>query len=170
MNKKDYQNYLQDPQWLLRRNQILTRDKNTCQFCGAQDRVLHVHHKYYIEGLKPWEYDDEALISLCKRCHESVTTDKDDLYYLFLQVRDLFRSSGFSDAIFNTILCHFSSFLEFYGTEMQYDNEMVLNFIDSAVCSSQNYEDFKVLTKFGIKHTDFVKNQYPMFAGQYEKL
>lgn len=31
--------------------------------------TLHVHHKYYKLGLKPWEYPDEALISLCWQCH-----------------------------------------------------------------------------------------------------
>jgi 5-methylcytosine-specific restriction endonuclease McrA len=31
---------------------------------------LNVHHKYYITGLKPWEYDDDALITLCQECHQ----------------------------------------------------------------------------------------------------
>lgn len=31
---------------------------------------LNVHHKYYINGLKPWEYDDNALVTLCKECHQ----------------------------------------------------------------------------------------------------
>ena len=31
--------------------------------------TLHVHHKYYIENKNPWEYDNDALITLCSECH-----------------------------------------------------------------------------------------------------
>ena len=31
---------------------------------------LHVHHKYYIKGKKPWEYDNKVLLTLCKSCHK----------------------------------------------------------------------------------------------------
>lgn len=31
--------------------------------------ALHVHHKYYIEDKSPWEYDNDALITLCSDCH-----------------------------------------------------------------------------------------------------
>lgn len=31
--------------------------------------ALNVHHKYYVNGKNPWEYDDEALITLCQDCH-----------------------------------------------------------------------------------------------------
>lgn len=30
---------------------------------------LHVHHKYYVMGLLPWEYGDDALITMCDKCH-----------------------------------------------------------------------------------------------------
>jgi hypothetical protein len=30
---------------------------------------LHVHHTYYFFGRNPWEYPDEALITLCSHCH-----------------------------------------------------------------------------------------------------
>jgi len=30
---------------------------------------LHVHHKCYIQGYLPWEYDDKDLITLCEECH-----------------------------------------------------------------------------------------------------
>lgn len=33
---------------------------------------LNIHHNYYIQGLKPWEYeDDKALITLCENCHKN---------------------------------------------------------------------------------------------------
>lgn len=31
---------------------------------------LNVHHRYYIKGNKPWEYSDDALITLCESCHK----------------------------------------------------------------------------------------------------
>ena len=31
---------------------------------------LNIHHKYYILGKKPWEYDNDALITLCPHCHQ----------------------------------------------------------------------------------------------------
>jgi len=31
---------------------------------------LNVHHKYYIQGHKPWEYENDALITLCEDCHK----------------------------------------------------------------------------------------------------
>lgn len=31
---------------------------------------LNVHHKYYINGNFPWEYDNGALITLCEECHK----------------------------------------------------------------------------------------------------
>lgn len=33
---------------------------------------LHVHHKYYQDRLKPWEYPDYALTTLCWVCHEQL--------------------------------------------------------------------------------------------------
>ena len=71
-NKDRYKSLLKDPRWISRRNEILTRDKNTCQLCGCNDKYLHVHHRYYTEGLLPWEYGDECLVTLCEDCHAFV--------------------------------------------------------------------------------------------------
>ena len=30
---------------------------------------LHVHHKYYVLGNDPWDYDNQALVTLCHECH-----------------------------------------------------------------------------------------------------
>ena len=76
MNEKDnYQNLLKDSRWIERRNEILTRDKNTCQMCGARDRYIHVHHIKYWDGFLPWEYPDYMLVSLCDECHYAIHKD-----------------------------------------------------------------------------------------------
>lgn len=42
---------------------------------------LNVHHKYYIKGKMPWEYEDNALIALCESCHrETHKTDDVPIY------------------------------------------------------------------------------------------
>lgn len=35
-----------------------------------QLKGLNIHHTYYIKGYKPWEYDNEALVTLCEDCHK----------------------------------------------------------------------------------------------------
>lgn len=35
-------------------------------------RGLHIHHKYYQEGKLAWEYDINALTTLCWTCHEKL--------------------------------------------------------------------------------------------------
>lgn len=34
--------------------------------------ILNVHHKYYITGRKPWEYDNNVLVTLCNECHSKI--------------------------------------------------------------------------------------------------
>ncbi len=35
----------------------------------------NIHHKYYINNHKPWEYPNEALTSLCMKCHKQTHED-----------------------------------------------------------------------------------------------
>lgn len=75
MTKDEYRELLQDWRWKERRSEILERDDYTCQMCGADSSdgvLLNVHHRYYIEGNMPWEYDDDALVTLCDDCHREV--------------------------------------------------------------------------------------------------
>lgn len=68
---KSYQEKLKDPRWKRRRIEILVRDKGRCVKCMSP-HWLQVHHKEYVSGLEPWEYPDELLETLCRRCHEIV--------------------------------------------------------------------------------------------------
>lgn len=69
MKQDNYSEQLKDPRWQKKRLEILQRDDFTCQICGHKDKTLHVHHVYYKKGLKPWEYKDSSLITLCEDCH-----------------------------------------------------------------------------------------------------
>ena len=73
-----YQEKLNDPRWHNRANEIKERDNNTCQVCGTNND-LHVHHKLYKYDLDPWDYVDEALITLCKDCHKYEHECKDKI-------------------------------------------------------------------------------------------
>ena len=48
----------------------MQRDNFTCQICGSQDKMLHVHHTAYEKDKMIWEYPDEMLVTLCEDCHE----------------------------------------------------------------------------------------------------
>lgn len=70
--KFTYAEMLKDPRWQKKKTEILNRDNFTCQLCGDTKNTLHVHHKYYLENHKPWEYTDDALVTLCEECHSWV--------------------------------------------------------------------------------------------------
>lgn len=67
--KKSYLDKLKDPRWQKKRLLILERDGWACRLCHDTENTLHVHHKIYIRGNEPWEYEDGLLISLCEDCH-----------------------------------------------------------------------------------------------------
>lgn len=71
MEKKSYSELLKDPRWQKKRLEILNRDKFECRCCGRDDKTLQVHHIIYETGRKPWEYNNDDLITLCEFCHET---------------------------------------------------------------------------------------------------
>jgi 5-methylcytosine-specific restriction endonuclease McrA len=70
MNRREYRRLLQDPKWKIKAQFIRKRDGHKCQHCGKKSHRLQVHHTIYINGLNPWEYENETLISLCSTCHK----------------------------------------------------------------------------------------------------
>ena len=43
--------------------------------CFHADKPLNVHHKKYIQGAAPCEYDTSDLITLCEDCHAKYHRD-----------------------------------------------------------------------------------------------
>lgn len=84
--KEQYKIDLQDNRWKNKRRKILERDNYRCVKCGYQHK-LQVHHKYYERYpnnyiVKPWDYPDTALITLCDNCHKNEhRTHKIKTYY-----------------------------------------------------------------------------------------
>lgn len=64
--------------------------------------TLHVHHKYYEPGKKPWEYPDEALITLCESCH----SDEEGFKEATQDEIKAMLSAGFSYYEIWTLLLH----------------------------------------------------------------
>jgi hypothetical protein len=85
--KKPYSELLKDPRWQKKRLKVLERDNWLCASCGDGTSTLHVHHKKYKEGKKPWEYRLEMLISLCEQCHSEIHR-KDNIYSYFKSFDD----------------------------------------------------------------------------------
>ena len=80
MIMKDYKELLKDGRWQIRKTEIMRRDNFTCQKCGARaidGAFLNVHHVKYRKSAKPWEYEDNELVTLCEDCHKAIHDKKD---------------------------------------------------------------------------------------------
>jgi 5-methylcytosine-specific restriction endonuclease McrA len=70
-----YKALLLDKRWKEKRKQILIKDSHKCKCCNSIEN-LQVHHRQYHYSLnlrmylKPWEYNDSLLITLCHKCHQ----------------------------------------------------------------------------------------------------
>lgn len=65
----NYEKQLLEEKWKMLRERRMSIDWYMCQKCMTS-RNLQVHHRYYIEGAKAWEYPLNALVTLCDRCHK----------------------------------------------------------------------------------------------------
>lgn len=74
-----YQKKLLDPRWQRKRLEVLDAAGWSCECCGDTKNTLHVHHKRYIKGREPWEYERNRLEVLCEECHQCVHAYKDQL-------------------------------------------------------------------------------------------
>ena len=61
----------QTSQWQAFRQEVIELDGGICKACGRSEPevVLQVHHRKYIPGKTPWQYDYKDCETLCKGCH-----------------------------------------------------------------------------------------------------
>lgn len=71
--QEEYAAKLRDPRWQRRRLEIMDRDEFCCQICEDDQSTLNVHHRFYLQGHEPWEYEDSELVTLCEKCHKEET-------------------------------------------------------------------------------------------------
>jgi hypothetical protein len=77
--RQSYSDALRDPRWQKKRLEIMNRDGFACTKCGHTEKTLNVHHRWYVRGRKPWEYESKQLTTLCEPCHERETLIQDRL-------------------------------------------------------------------------------------------
>lgn len=90
MAEKSYWQLLKDPRWQRKRLEILERDKWECTVCEDRLSTLHVHHKVYRKGLKPWEAPSDDFTTVCEDCHEAYGEQQERL-------KDLVAKMSFGD-------------------------------------------------------------------------
>lgn len=83
-----YTEKFKDPRWQKKRLEILSNYGFSCADCGEKSQTLHVHHKKYIKGRDPWEYEDEDCVVLCEDCHKKLHASKDRLADVIANVYD----------------------------------------------------------------------------------
>ena len=81
-----YAKLLQHPKWQKKRLEVLESAGWKCEDCGEKEKPLHVHHKTYLRGAKPWEYKNTMLICLCEDCHFEHEKQKDVLSSLLGEI------------------------------------------------------------------------------------
>lgn len=64
-----YHEQLKTKEWEQRRKEIIELAGNKCNRCSGTE-ILQVHHKKYRKGKLAWEYPDEDLECLCRKCHK----------------------------------------------------------------------------------------------------
>ena len=58
---------------------------------------LNVHHKYYVKGKAPWEYENDALITLCQDCHGLEHKTKKTPVYRDIYFKDIMGHAQICD-------------------------------------------------------------------------
>lgn len=107
----NYRDLLNCYDWQVKRFEILIRDKFRCCDCGELSEKLHVHHKYYIKDLMPWEIDSLGLVSLCRGCHNK--RHEKEIIKVYKNVGDkLFLTDEYADFCFR---CYNTGYIPQYG-------------------------------------------------------
>lgn len=91
-----YSDKLKFNEWKEKKDLIFFRDRYRCMLCDDDTKLLHCHHKKYINGTFPWEYDDSLLITLCEECHKKFHNIEDVLVEKRTKKTYLIGDSDFS--------------------------------------------------------------------------
>lgn len=79
MEHSAYMKLYKHPKWQMKRLEVLNYYGTECSSCGDTEKTLHVHHRRYERGKKPWEYEIDNFNVLCETCHEFYHRDKREL-------------------------------------------------------------------------------------------
>lgn len=107
---KEYSELLDSWQWKEYRRAVLSIKGHACEMCGFEGGgpvPLQIHHVRYINGLKPWQYDNPDDIQvLCGLCHTKVhgkrTFDPD--YKYLVRGDGLMQISDYIEKVYRNAL------------------------------------------------------------------
>ena len=85
------------------REYVLHRDKHTCQYCGATDIPLQVHHLNYWKGSKANKPSE--LIALCIKCHLPKNHKEGGFLYGWMPKIKSFREATFMTLVRKKLVC-----------------------------------------------------------------
>lgn len=167
--KISYSEQLKDPCWQKKRLEVMQRDGFRCQHCLSEDRELQIHHLVYHKGAKAWEYDNNELVTLCRRCHEIETEENSETYDYFKTLVNQFKKSKLSLSVLNSILGQLSEFLYSFNKNEEYeqcDKEVIKEFIELCIYSAGGLGDLIIASKMGINVNDYVENMCPKIKNE----
>jgi len=122
-------------EWYAKRIMIGMRDGFTCKDCGNRSYYYHIHHTYYLKDRLPWEYEDSALVTLCRTCHRN-RHDKESIP-VYIQI-DKRKFEAPNSNYFYCHRCNNSGYLPRYH---YYQNGICFscygNFIDTTIFSKR---------------------------------
>ena len=127
-----YTELFKDPRWQKKRLEILSRDEFTCVICCDKESTLHVHHRRYISGRKPWEYDNDLLVTLCHDCHERETESRNECEGILLeQLREKFFSEDLRIIAAGVCYMKMISYSDHIASSLAYamENNEILKYI-----------------------------------------
>ena len=134
----NYSEKFKDPRWQKLRLKVFERDEWKCQSCGSEKETLVVHHFYYKQGADPWEYDMDALITLCEGCHEFEHENwKDNIKVLieilkegkFLADDLVYLGGGLQGAKYNGTPSNFASAFNYFFSSTNIPKNMVNEYL-----------------------------------------
>lgn len=168
-----YDNLLKDPRWQRRRLEIMQRDDFTCNHCGSTKNTLNVHHLYYVKNKMPWEYPDDALITLCEECHEQThDTRKGDNVVKsangkIILFRSLLKETRLS-ADEKIILSHMLTHMDVNNTLISKTFNISRKTVVTAKKKIENFNSLKfeeIVRRgyFELYHTDILKGELLIF-------
>lgn len=98
-----YAEQLRDPRWQRKRLEIMERADFSCENCGNKAQTLAVHHRLYLRGHKPWEYENDLLECLCDDCHKSKHKLQAELNAVLVMSDDIDQVIGYAKGLYTHI-------------------------------------------------------------------
>ena len=78
-----YEEKLQTREWKEFREHVLEVKGFECENCRCTTERPHIHHKGYIRGREPWDYDVSEVQVLCGTCHDTIHKRRKEFEALF---------------------------------------------------------------------------------------